>query len=448
MGKRIVVIGYGTGGMTAAAYAKNYCRECDVVVLEKRPYPIYHPCALPDVISGYLKPDDVVEKEPLTPGIKLELKAEALNIDVGNKTVKYKLNGDVKSIEYDKLILAMGSIPTAPGPLRKALELKNVFTLKTPEDAVAIRRKALSSKNVAVIGAGPIGIEVAIALKELGLDVYLIEALPEVLPAALDKDMGSLVRRSLSSRGIKVYVNSPVSEITELNGDKISIKVRDTSLTVDFAIMATGMKPNTSIAVNAGIKTNEKGFIVVDEYMKTSVEDVYAVGDIVQTIDYITKKPTISMLATTAFHQGRVAGLNSIGIEAKYPGTLSPFIMRTSELAVGSTGLTKTKAQNLGLTVQALRVVGLDKPHYIPNSDRVYIKLVYDHKGRILGGQVVCRECNISKYVDIVSLAIKLGASIDVLLELETSYMPRESDVYTPLYVAAESALRRLKRVK
>ncbi len=447
MGKRIVVIGYGTGGMTAAAYAKNYCRECNVIVLEKRSYPIYHPCALPDVISGYLKPDDVIEKEPLTPGIRLELKAKALSIDVENKTVRYKVNSDIKSIEYDKLILAMGSIPTTPGPLSKALELKNVFTLKTPEDAIAIRRKALSSKNVAVIGAGPIGIEVAIALKELRLNVYLIEALPEVLPTALDKDMGSLVRRSLSSKGIKVYVNSPVSEITELNKG-LSIKIQDTSINVDFAVMATGMRPNTSIAVNAGIKTNEKGFIIVNEYMKTSVEDVYAVGDIVQTIDYITKKPTISMLATTAFHQGRVAGLNSIGVNAKYPGTLSPFIMRTNGIAVGSTGLTKTRAQNLGLNVQALRVVGLDKPHYMPNSDRAYIKLVYDHKGRILGGQVVCRECNISKYVDIISLAIKLGASIDVLLELETSYMPRESDVYTPLYVAAESALRRLKRAK
>ncbi len=447
MGKRIVVIGYGTGGMTAAAYAKNYCRECNVIVLEKRSYPIYHPCALPDVISGYLKPDDVIEKEPLTPGIRLELKAKALSIDVENKTVRYKVNSDIKSIEYDKLILAMGSIPTTPGPLSKALELKNVFTLKTPEDAIAIRRKALSSKNVAVIGAGPIGIEVAIALKELRLNVYLIEALPEVLPTALDKDMGSLVRRSLSSKGIKVYVNSPVSEITELNKG-LSIKIQDTSINVDFAVMATGMRPNTSIAVNAGIKTNEKGFIIVNEYMKTSVEDVYAVGDIVQTIDYITKKPTISMLATTAFHQGRVAGLNSIGVNAKYPGTLSPFIMRTNGIAVGSTGLTKTRAQNLGLTAQALRVVGLDKPHYMPNSDRAYIKLVYDHKGRILGGQVVCRECNISKYVDIISLAIKLGASIDVLLELETSYMPRESDVYTPLYVAAESALRRLKRAK
>ncbi len=447
MEKRIVVIGYGTGGMTAAAYAKNYCKECNVVVLEKRPYPIYHPCALPDVISGYLKPNDVIEKEPLTPGIKLELNAEALSINTGNKTIKYKSNGDVKTIEYDKLILAMGSTPTAPGPLRRALELKNVFTLKTPEDAIAIREKALSSKNVAVIGAGPIGIEVAIALKELGLNVYLIEALQEVLPTTLDKDMGSLVRRNLSGREIKVYVNSPVSEITEVNG-KLSIRVQDTSINVDFVVMATGMKPNTGIAVNAGIKTNEKGFILVDDHMKTSIEDIYAVGDIVQTIDYITKKPTISMLATTAFHQGRVAGLNSIGIEARYPGTLSPFIMRTSGLAVGSTGLTKTKAQNLGVSVQTLRVVGLDKPHYMPGSDRVYIKLVYDHKGRVLGGQVVCKECNISKYIDIISLAIKLNASIDTLLELETSYMPRESEVYTPLYVAAESALRRLKKVK
>ena len=443
----IVIIGYGTGGMTAAAYAKNTCRECNIIVFEKRPYPVYHPCALPDVIAGYLRPEDVIEHKPLTPGIKVRTSTEVKRIDLNNRRIQYHSVNDEGVVEYDKLILAMGSTPSAPGPLREALKIKDVYTLKTLEDAMTIRRKALSSKEAVVIGAGPIGIETAIALRELGLKVYLIEALSEVLPTALDKDIGSIVRRMLVEEDIEVLVNAPVSEVSR-QGDKVLVKASDKQFLVDMVVLATGMKPNSKLAVEAGIKANEKGFIIVDEYLRTSDEDTYAVGDLIQTWDYITRKPTISMLATTAFHQGRIAGINSVGGNEKYPGTLSPFILKTGKIAAGSTGLTKTRAEQLGLKAYSARVLGWDKPHYMPNADKVYVKIVYDDKQRIIGGQVVCRECDVSKYVDIISTLIKLNANVETLIELETSYMPRLSDVYTPLYTAGEAILRRIKRKK
>lgn len=443
----IVIIGYGTGGMTAAAYARNTCRECNIIVFEKRPYPIYHPCALPEVISGYLRPEDVIEHRPLTPGIKIQTSTEVKRIDLSNKRVYYCSTNGEGVIEYDKLILAMGSIPSVPGALREALKIKDVYTLKTLEDAVTIRRKALSSKEAIVIGAGPIGIEAAIALKELGLKVYLIEALSEVLPATLDKDMGSIIRRMLIEENIEVLVDAPVSEISR-QGDKVLVKASDKQFLVDMVILATGMKPNSKLAIEAGIKANEKEFIIVDEYLRTSDEDTYAVGDLIQTWDYITHKPTISMLATTAFHQGRIAGINSVGGNEKYLGTLSPFILKTSRIASGSTGLTKARAEQLGLKTYSARVLGWDKPHYMPNTDKVYVKIVYNDEQRIIGGQVVCKECDVSKYVDIISTLIKFNATVETLIELETSYTPRLSDVYTPLYIVGEAILRRIKRKK
>lgn len=445
--KTIVIIGYGTGGMTAAAYAKNNCRTCNVIVFEKRPYPIYHPCALPDVISGYLRPEDVIEREPLTPGIKMYTSTEVTGIDLEDRKIYYKSHGNEGVIEYDKLILATGSKPTAPGPLKESLKLRNVYTLKTLEDAITIRKKALSSKEAVVVGAGPIGVEVAVALRELGLKVYLIEALTDVLPGALDKDMGLLVRKKLVEEGIEVLVNTPVSEINESN-ERIIVKAGDKNLNVDFVVLATGMKPNSELAIKAGIKVDEKGFVLVNEYMQTSDGNVYAVGDLALAWDHITHKPIVSMLATTAFHQGRIAGLNSTGENKKYPGTLSPFILRTGNIGVGSIGLTKTRAEQLGVKTSSIKVQGWDKPHFMPNAERVYVKIIYDEDSRIIGGQIVCSNCDVSKYIDILSALIKMRATVDVLVELETSYMPRLSEVYSPLYVAGESILRRLRRRK
>ncbi len=445
--KKVVIIGYGTGGMTAAAYVKNYCRECKVIVFEKRAYPIYHPCSLPDVISGYLKPEDIVEKEPMTPGLEFYTSTIVTKIDRKNKKVHYKGPSGEGEVEYDNLVLAMGSIPWAPGPLRKALELNNVYTLKTPEDAVAIRTKALNSKKAVVVGAGAIGIETALALHELGLEVYLIEALKEILPGALDPDMGKIVHKYIEEQGVKVFVESPVSSITESNG-KLVVEVKDEKIEADFVVMATGMKPNTQLAAEAGIELNERGFIKVDDYLRTSDPDIYAVGDLIVTKDYITGQPTVSMLATPAFHQGRIAGLNIAGFERKYPGTIAPFILQVEHLAVGGVGLTKTRAEKTGLKVKAMRIQAWDKPHFMPDAEKAYVKIVYDpSNGRILGGQVACKHCNASRYIDLLSALIRKNATIEDLVYTETSYMPRVSEVYSPLFVVGESILRRLKKI-
>lgn len=447
MEKRVIIIGYGTGGSTVAAYVRKYCRKCHVLVFEKNPYPLYHPCALPEVISGELSIDDIIEKEPLTPGLVFRLSSLVTKIDKEKKIVYYRENGIEKHISYDELVLATGSVPQVPRPLRDSLRHKNVYTLKTPEDAAKIREKALRSKAAVVVGAGAIGIEVAFALRKLRLKTYLVEALNQVLPGVLDRDMSIIAKRYVEDKGITVLVGSPVQEI-EPQGEKLIVYTASETIDSDLVVLATGMAPNTKLAVEAGLNVDEKGFVIVDDYLRTSDPYIYAVGDIIRTKDYITGKPVTSMLATTAFYQGRIIALNIAGYKKKYEGTLSPFVLSTEGLSVGSIGLTKEKANKLGLNISSIKIQATNKPPYMPSSGRVHVKIVYEtDTGRILGGQFICRECDVSKYIDVLSVLIRKQGKADDLVCIETCYMPRVSEIYSPLFVAGESILRRIKRI-
>lgn len=446
MEKRIAIIGYGTGGSTVAAYVRKYCRKCRVTVFEKNPYPLYHPCALPDVISGELNVDDIIEKEPLTPGLDFHLLSLVTRIDKEEKIVYYRENGVEKHVSYDELVLATGSVPWIPRSLQESLKHENIFTLKTPEDAVRIREKALRSKVAVVVGAGAIGIEVAFALRKLGLETYLVEALNQVLPGGLDRDMSIIAKRYIEDKGITVLVSSPVQGI-EPQEEKLIVYTTNETINSDLVVLATGMAPNTKLAIEAGLNVDEKGFVIVDDYLRTSNPYIYAVGDIIRTKDYITGKPVTSMLANTAFYQGRIIALNITGYEKKYEGTLSPFVLSTEGLSVGSIGLTKEKANRLGLNVSSIKIQATNKPPYMPSSEKVHVKIVYEtDTGRILGGQFVCKECDVSKYIDVLSALIRKQGKVDDLVYVETCYMPRVSEIYSPLFVAGESILRRIKR--
>ena len=448
MGKKVVIVGYGTAGSAAAAYIKLFCRDCDVTVIEKRPYPVYHPCSIPDCISGDIECEKLIEHEPLTKGIEFIASAEVDDVDTSNKVVYFTKEGSRHKMNYDYLILTTGSKPAVPRVLAHALEVDKVFTVKNIEDGIAIRKVALQSKEAIVIGAGAIGLEIATALKKLGLRVILIEALSKILPALLDDDVANYALEKIKAYGVEVVLNKPVVHV-EKHGDKVKVQTKDGSeFVADFAVMAIGLRPNIDLAKKIGLKIGELGGVVVDEYMRTSIEGIYAAGDVVQVKHLITGKPTLGLFASTAFKEGRVAGLNVSGIEEKYPGTLIPWLVATEPINIGGVGLSYDQCVREGIKCTFTAVETLDVEPYEKVVNKVLMKLIVRSDDyRIVGAEVVSKA-NVARYVDMLTALIEAGKTVEDIVRLETVYQPKHAALLSPVFVAAEALYRRYLRIK
>lgn len=442
MKKRILIVGYGTAGSTAAAYARLHCRRCEVTVVEARSYPVYHPCSIPEAIAGYVDFGKLKEKQPLSTGITMVTGRRAVKIDASAKTVELD---DGSLLEYDALILATGSKPAVPPPLRGIADHEKVFTVKNVEDGEMVRRVAQASRRAVVVGAGAIGLEVAMALRRLGLKVHIFELLEQALPGVLDRDMARGVERILEQEGVELHLSEPISSARPA-GSSIRVETEKRSLDADLMVVATGMRPETGLAETAGIRLGELGGIEVDERMETSIPGIYAAGDAVETANLLTGRKTLSMFASTAFRQGRVAGINVAGGSATYQGTLAPWLIHLFATNVGGVGLTEKQARDAGYKPVSMRIQALDKPPYVKGSSRITVKLVIDEDtSRLLGAQLA-GPVDLSKYIDIVSALIQKEATLADLLAHETAYMPRFSEIYTPLFAAAEALQRKLIR--
>ncbi len=442
MKKHILIVGYGTAGSTAAAYAKLHCRGCEVTVVEARSYPVYHPCSIPEAIAGEVGFDKLKEEQPLSAGIKMVTGRKAVRIDSSAKTVELD---DGSLLEYDALILATGSKPVVPPPLRDVAGHERVFTVKNVEDGEKVWKVAQGSRRAVVVGAGAIGLEVAMALRRLGLEVHVFELLQQALPGVLDQDMARSVGRLLKQEGVELHLSEPISSARPIdNGVRVETEKR--SMDADLMVIAAGMRPETGLAETAGIRLGELGGVEVNERMETSIPGIYAAGDAVETVNLLTGRKTLSMFASTAFRQGRVAGINAAGGSATYRGTLVPWLIHLFVTNVGGVGLTEKQARDAGYNPVSMRVQALDKPPYVEGSSRVAVKLVVDEDtGRLLGAQLV-GPVDLSKYIDVVSALIQKEATLADLLVHETAYMPRFSEIYTPLFAAAEALQRKLTR--
>jgi len=283
---KVVVIGSGTAGSNFALFARKVDRKAEILVIGKERTMQYSPCALPFVLSGRI---EKLENIVVFPGefykrqrIDMMLETEVKEIDRERKVVIT----DKGEVSYDKLILAVGSRAFVP-PIR-GVDSKGVFTLKSMEDVSRIQAylKERNPKKAVVIGAGLIGLEGAVAFRELGLEVLVVELLPHLLPTMLDKDMASIVQKHLEEKGIKFKFGVGVSEIV---GDPVKgVKIGEDEIEADLVLVATGVRANTDLAKKAGLEVNRG--IIVDEYLRTSDPDIYAIGDCAETFDAITGK--------------------------------------------------------------------------------------------------------------------------------------------------------------
>ncbi|ANF22922.1 CoA-disulfide reductase [Thermococcus piezophilus] len=436
MKKTVVIIGGGAAGMSAASRIKRLKPEWDVKVFEATEWVSHAPCGVPYVVEGISPKEKLMHYPPEVfikkRGIDLHMKAEVIEVEEGSVRVREE-DGE-HTYEWDYLVFANGASPQVP-PI-EGTELGGVFTADLPLDAVAIREYLEKNdvKNVVVIGTGYIALEMAEAFVAQDKNVTLIGRSERILRKTFDKEITNIVEEKL-----KKHLNLRLQELTiRIEGDgKVKKVVTDTAeYPADLVIIATGIKPNTELARKLGVKIGEAGAIWTNERMQTSVENVYAAGDVAETRHIITGRHVWIPLAPAGNKMGYVAGSNIAGKEISFPGVLGTSITKFLDLEIGKTGLTEAEAIKEGYDVRTAVIKARTKPHYYPGGREIHLKGVVDNEtNRLLGVQAVGAE--ILPRIDAAAAMIQAGFTTKDVFFTDLAYAPPFAPVWDPLIVLA-----------
>lgn len=444
---RVVIVGCGAAGVTAAKYAKAADKCSTVTVLEKRGYAVYHQCSIPDAISGTVKLSSLVGEPPSAPGLEIRTSILVEDVDAGGRVVHARdlRSGEKLKLEFDALVLATGSKPHVPRYLRIE-DSCGVFTVKTLEDAAAIMEAAGKHPSAAVVGGSALGVEIAHALALRGVKVALVELSPHLLPGELDPDVAREVEGRLRAEGVELALGDGASEISGEVGAKRVVTASGKVLGAGFVVVATGVRANNELAKRMGLEIGATGGVRVDERMATSVDGIYAAGSVAEVRELLTGKPILSPFASTAYLTGRVAGINAVGGRAKLRGVLRSWVANIGGFKFGATGLTEAEAREAGFNALSVTIAVRDKPAFYPDSKQLTVKLVADgESGRVLGVQVA-GEGGALETLNLAAAAIAGGFTLEGLRDLELAHTPSLNDVPHPLCVASEILLHRLGR--
>lgn len=422
---KTLIIGGVAGGASAAARLRRLDESAEIIVLERGDFVSFANCGLPYYIGG-----KITERENLTLQTPESFKAR-FNIDVRVKNEALKINADAKTVtvknletdavheeSYDYLILSPGAEPVKPNI--SGIDSDFVFTLRNIPDTIKIKQYIEKAKpeSAVVVGGGYIGVEMAENLKEAGLDVSVVE-LADHLIAPLDFDMAADVHRYIKNKGINLYLNNGVKAI-----ESCTVILQNGRINADMVIMSVGVRPETVLAKECGIKVNNRGSIIVNRNMKTNIPDIYAVGDAVEVEDFITKKPAFIPLAGPANKQGRIAADNISGLCSEYKGTQGSAVLKLFDMTVATTGINEKIAQTSGIDYDKTYIYAGSHASYYPGAVNMSIKALWDKKTlKILGAQIVGFD-GVDKRMDVLATAIRFGAKITDLAELELCYAP------------------------
>lgn len=431
---KIIVIGAVAAGTSAAAKARRNSEDAQITIYEKDSFISYSGCGMPYFLSK-----EVATAEELAPrdpafflskyNIEIKTRHEVLSIDPEKKTVMVKslATGEVFPDSYDTLILATGAravTPSIPGR-----EGAHVFTLRNINDMLAIHSFLEEKKpeSAAIIGTGFIGLEMCESLVRLGVSVTLLEKLPQVTPG-LDPDMAVYVEAHLKKNGIAVKTGVSIASI-EANS---VVLADDTTVPAELVLLSTGVRPNSELALAAGVALGASGAILVNERMETNQPGVFACGDCIEEFHIVTGKQVYRPLGSTANKTGRIAGDCATGGNLSYRGTLGTGIFRVLGLTVGQTGLTEREVREAGYDAAICHNTKPDKPEYFGGKEMV-IKAVADREtGRLLGAQIV-GEAGVDKRIDVIATAITYGAKVEDLFYLDLAYAPPFSTTKDPV---------------
>ena len=437
---RVVIIGGGAGGMAAASRVKRLKPEWSVDVFEKTSYVSHAPCGIPFYLSGDVKSvselcayDVNFFKE--VRGINVHLNSEV--VEVGEGYVEVVERGERKRYEWDRLVFATGARGKRLNV--RCMELEGVLCVNSIEKAPLIREIARKHENVVIIGSGYIGVEVADAISRFRR-VTVIEQnshpLPEYDEEISDILLGEMRQRlelRLSERVLSVEGNGRVRRVVTDKGE----------YPADLVILAIGVEPNVRLAEQLGVELGETGAIKTDRHMRTSMENVYAVGDCAETVNVVTGKPDWIPLAAPANKMGYVAGSNIAGMEMEFPGAVKSQLTSFYDLEIGKAGLSEEEALERGYDAVSVTISSRSRAKYIPDGGKITLKMVADaDSGKVLGVQAI--GSGVAKRIYGASALLYMGANVEDFFFADFPFYPPKSPVWDPLVIAARNMFRKL----
>lgn len=437
---KVVVIGGNAAGMSAASKIAREKKNYTVCVFDSSEFLSYGACGLPYLFSKEVKDEAklfaLTEKDISERGIKIEKNEMAVELLPGRKRIVFKniKSGKLREESYDFLVIATGSVAKKINILN--FEGENVFCLHNLSDALKIKNYIGTNKvySVVIVGAGYIGLEMAECLSKWGMNVLLVSN-KRIFLKKLTEEFSLILAEHFSEKGVKIFTETSISGVKKEKDKVIAIETNKGELSGDIFIYGVGVSPNTDFLKNSGLSFANNEAIKVDEKCRTNLHNVYACGDCCAVKNILTGKYVYIPLGTTANKMGRVAGANIVGKREEFRGVLGTSIIRVFDYEVGMTGLTLQEAKKEGFSAREVTIKSHSKPHYFDNFGVVYVNLVGDNSGRILGGQIIGTE-GVKGRIDTLTAIISGKINVEEAKYLDFAYAPPFGPVWDPLLVA------------
>ena len=441
MSKKIIIVGGVAGGATAAARIRRLDEQAEIIVFERSGFVSYANCGLPYYIGGVIQDKEELTlqtpenfREHFRIDVRVRHEVTALHPDKKTVSVKNLKTGEEFEENYDKLLLSPGARPVQPN--LPGVGIDNLFTLRTVEDTLRIREFVLKEKpkSAVLAGGGYIGLEVAENLRELGMDVTIVQRPNQVLNP-LDYEMATFVHAKMREKGIHLMLGHSVEGFEQKDGKTMVILKDGEPLKTDMVILAIGVAPDTHLAKEAGLTLGIKNSIVVNERMETSVPDIYAVGDAVEVHHRITGQKALISLAGPANKQGRIAADNICGGNSSYKGSQGSSVIKIFDMTVATTGLNEQAAKQAGIDCDKVYLSPASHASYYPGGTMMMKVLFEKETYRLLGAQIIGYD-GVDKRIDVLATAMAAGMSALELQDLDLAYAPPYSSAKDPVNMA------------
>jgi len=451
MGIKLVIVGGVAGGATAAARARRVSEDAEIVVFERGEYISFANCGLPYYIGNVIKRRDHLllatpEEFKKRYNIDVRIFSEVVGINSKEKAVEIKNNITGKKYweSYDKLILSPGAEPIKP-PL-EGIELENIFHLRNVPDSDRIK-KIVDERNpqcAVVVGGGFIGLEMAENLTERGVKTTIVEMLDQVMPS-LDYEMATLIHDHLEAKNVELELENGVKSFSKAS-DRILVSTqKGREIECDLVLLSVGIRPENTLAIKADLKIGSTGGIQVDDTMRTSDPNIYAVGDAVEVRDIVTGFPTLTALAGPANKQARIAADNALGRKSIFTGTLGTSVVKVFDMVLAATGANEKFLKKHDIPYLASYTHSGSHAGYYPGATNTSVKILFSPgTGKVLGAQIVGRK-GVDKRIDVLATAIRAKMTVYDLEELELAYAPPYSSAKDPINICGFVAANILK---
>ena len=439
---KVIIIGGVAGGASAAARIRRLDETAQIIVLERSNYVSYANCGLPYFIGGVIR--EQAELTLQTPQsfwerfhIDVRVRNEAVDIDVKSKTVAIRRldTGEIYHEQYDKLLLSPGAKPVVPH--LPGVTSDRIFSLRTVEDTLRIRKfiEEYKPATAVLVGGGFIGLEMAENLTAMGISVTVIQRSNQLF-APMDADMASFIHAQMRSHGVKLELEKTVTGFSSKGGKPVTMIKDSEPISSDMVLLGVGVEPDTVLAEKAGLALGIRGAVAVNEYMETSVPDIYAVGDAVEVSHFVTGKKSLISLAGPANKQGRIAADNICGGNSMFKGTQGSSVIKIFEMTGAVTGINEKTSEAAGIVYDKVVLSPVSHAAYYPGGQTMYMKVLYEKETlRLLGAQIAGYE-GVDKRIDVIAAAIRMGMTADKLAELELAYAPPYSSAKDPVNMA------------